>query len=235
MIRLFTPHDIAERRPIPLTAAQTHYALHVMRLKAGDGLLVFNGRDGEWRADIAALTKKSGVIAPVRQTRPQADTPPCALCPALIKKDKMDWVLQKAAELGATAIFPLITERSAPAASLNPARAQAIVAEAAEQCERLDVPVVHPPRTLSDFLQAIPADMTPVILAERGETRGDLPADKTPAFLIGPEGGFTPKETAAVLRRPDAVAIHLDGAILRAETAGIAALACRRWGNLFRR
>lgn len=235
MIRLFTTHDIAAGRTIPLTDAQTHYALHVMRLKAGDELLAFNGRDGEWRAEIAALTKKSGALTPLRQTRPQAETPPCALCPALIKKDKMDWVLQKATELGATAIFPLITDRSAPAASLNLTRAQAIVAEAAEQSERLDVPVVHPPQKLSDFLNVLPPEMTPVLLAERRETRGSVPANKTPAFLVGPEGGFAPREIAAVLRRPDAVARHLDGAILRAETACIAALACRRWGNMFRR
>jgi len=226
MIRLFTTDSLALGADVPLTEAQTHYLLHVMRQKAGAELTLFNGQDGAWTATLTTLTKKNGMARVHTQTQAQPSARPCILCPALIKKEPMDWLLQKATELGATEIRPMLTQRTV-VNRLNRGRAQAIVIEAAEQCERLIVPHVFDPQPLAEVLRNLPRDVQVIYLHERSTAPlPKIPATASVAFLIGPEGGFTPDEFELMARHPNAAALHLPGTILRAETAALAALSC---------
>lgn len=228
MIRLFTLSDLGAGQTLSLTPDHHHYLAHVMRQKPGDTVLFFNGRDGEWSGNIQALNKHDGTVCLTRQTRPQPTTDRLILCPALIKKENFDFVLQKATELGVSDIYPLHTQRTV-IGKLNATRANLIVREAAEQCERLTVPTIHAPTTPTHVLTALPPETIPVFLTERGHTTAPLTAGQTYAFFIGPEGGWTPAELAAFERAGQGIFWHLGETILRAETASIAALACCRF------
>ena len=224
MIRLFVPSDLSASAHISLSADQVHYLLHVMRRQVGDSLILFNGRDGEWLGSIISLDKKGGVLEIKEQQRPQPPARSLILCPALIKKEPFDFVLQKATELGVSDIFPLITDRTV-VHHLNTNRAGAILTEAAEQSERLTVPTLHNPAQLTDILSHLPKGTVPVCLSERGQTSAPLKANSSYAFFIGPEGGWTPTELS-LFEQNNAVFWHLGDTILRAETASLAALAC---------
>ena len=226
MIRLFVP-DFRSDSPVTLTPDAVHYLFHVMRLQAGDSFAVFNGRDGEWCVRLTTLNKKEGIFMAEKQLRPQRTPAPLILCPALIKKDPMDFVLQKATEIGVTAIYPLITERTV-VSRLNMDRARSTLIEAAEQSERLTVPELFEPQTPADVLRALPPDIQPICLAER-QTADFRPIAGNPyALFIGPEGGWTPTELD-LFRLKQVPFWHLEDTILRAETAAIAALACCRF------
>ena len=227
MIRLFTTYFLTANTSVSLTENQHHYLLHVMRLQAGDPVLLFNGTDGEWQANITVLSKKEGLLSVQHQTRPQSTPRSLILCPALIKKEPMDWVFQKATELGVTAIYPLITERTV-VSRLNLDRARLIVTEAAEQSERLSVPVLFDPMRPADLFRHLPGDVQPICLTERGETTFQSSL-KSPAILIGPEGGWSPAELE-LFHRSEVAFWHLGDTILRAETAALAALACCQFG-----
>ena len=227
MIRLFVPDRISGKQEVVLSDKQVHYLLHVMRQKEGDVIAVFNGYDGEWQAVIQELNKKKGVVSTNQQTREQVKERPLILCPALIKKENMDLVFQKATELGVTEIYPLITARTV-VPKLNKERAQSLLAEAAEQCERLSVPTLHEPQKLGDFLRDLNHEIRPVCLAERGTTR-IANSDGIRAFCVGPEGGWTPEELA-LFEKAGADFLHFGQTILRAETASIVALAYVGWG-----
>lgn len=225
MIRLFVSLPLTKGVEILPDEKQTHYLLHVMRLKENDPILVFNGTDGEWQAILRLKNKKTVLLCPKKQTRPQNVLPSCILCPALIKRENMELVFQKATELGVTEIFPVITQRTI-VRHLNRERAQAIVIEACEQSERLSCPVVHDPVPLFDLPDCLPAETHILFLSER-----DLPSNfisflGVPAFLIGPEGGFTAEETQWLKNQTRVLPLHLGDTILRAETASIAVLAC---------
>ena len=224
MIRLFVNAPLGLKKTVELAENQVHYLLHVMRQKEGDKLILFNGADGEWQGVIEVLNKKRGSVQTEKQLRPQGTESRIILCPALIKKENMDLVLQKATELGVSEIFPLITERTV-VAKLNLARAQSIVTEAAEQCERLTVPVVHEPVKVAELWSVLPAETQVVCLAERGKSSGERKENIVPALCIGPEGGWTDKELA-LFERKGAYFWHFGHTILRAETASIVALAC---------
>ena len=224
MIRLCVHAPLGDKKDVDLTENQIHYLLHVMRQKEGDYLSLFNGTDGEWQGIIRVLNKKQGVVEAVQQTRPQQEEPRLILCPAMIKKENMDLVFQKATELGVSEIFPLITERSV-VPKLNLERAQNIVTEAAEQCERMSVPIVHQPTKLVDLWGALPKGVQVVCSAERGKNIGAIKGNLVPALCIGPEGGWTEKELA-LFERQEACFWHFGHTILRAETAAIVALAC---------
>lgn len=224
MIRLFTKALLGAKQAVELSDDQVHYLLHVMRQKEGDRLSLFNGLDGEWLGVIETLNKKQGIVRLEQLNRPQEAEPSIILCPAIIKKENMDLVLQKATELGASEIFPLLTERTV-VPKLNLVRAQNIVTEAAEQCERLTVPTVHEPVKLVDLWRTLPQKVRVVCLAERGQTTQSDKGESVPALCVGPEGGWTEKELA-LFEKNKADFWHFGHAILRAETASIVALAC---------
>jgi 16S rRNA (uracil1498-N3)-methyltransferase len=207
-----------------LEEAQSRYLGTVMRRAVGDRLRLFNGRDGEWQARIVTLGKRGVLAEAEAMLRPQAPEPDHWLLLSIIKREALEWAVEKATELGASEIHLLITARSQPARP-NPERLRAIAIEAAEQCERLTVPVIHPPRPLDAVLRDWPTGRPLVAAIERG---GDAPPDgrSGPAgLLIGPEGGFDPKELDAMRRLPFLVPASLGPLILRAETAAIVGLA----------
>jgi len=224
MIRLFTKAPLGMKQVVELSDNQVHYLLHVMRQKEGDQVHLFNGCDGEWNGIIESLNKKQGIVRLEKLSRSQEKEPQVVLCPALIKKENMDLVFQKATELGVSEIFPLLTERTV-VPKLNLARAQSIVTEAAEQCERLSVPEVHEPVKIRDLWHVLPSGTQVICLAERGQSVGKICANFMPAFCVGPEGGWTEKELT-LFEKNEAVFWHFGHTILRAETASIVAMAC---------
>ncbi len=226
MIRLFVPSDLKTQQLVLLNENQIHYLFHVMRLKAGENILLFNGRDGEYRAVLTELSKNKGTARCETQTRAQKEEKPLNvwLCFAPIKKDNMDFVVQKATELGVDQLVPVMTKRTI--CKVNTERMRAQVIEAAEQCERLSVPVVKDPVKWETFLVDFPDDRTLYFLNERGAGVLSANAKKGTAFLVGPEGGFDEKELTALSAMPQAISMHLGRRILRAETASLVALAC---------
>ena len=226
MIRLFTPYPLKQNSVVPMTQKQVHYLFHVMRQKSGETVLLFNGKEGEWQAVIDTLDKKNGSFIPTYQTRLQDETQGDILAVALIKKDCFDFVLQKATELGVKEIIPLITARTV-VKQLNAERAQAILTEAAEQCERLDVPILHEVQTLQAFLKNTSQPI--VYLSERGTTSAGMSLGKKMCFAIGPEGGWHPDEIKLFQTYSNVSALNLGRLILRAETAAVSVLAAHRF------
>jgi 16S rRNA (uracil1498-N3)-methyltransferase len=228
LIRLFVAHDLAAGARIDAAPEQAHYLNHVMRLSAGDELRLFNGRDGEWAARVAGVNRRGCVLEALALSRPQAAGPDLELVVALVKRTRLETIVEKAAELGARRVRLVVTERT-NAERTNVARLAAIAIEAAEQTGRLDVPRIAPPEPLRGLLADWPSDQ-PLMFCDEA---GDAPpapaalAGRAPgpwAVLIGPEGGFSPKERAAIRALPAAVPVSLGPRILRADTAAIAAL-----------
>lgn len=227
--RLFVDAPLAAGNAVALTRDQTHYLASVMRAELGETALLFNGADGEWVARIAALAKAGAALVPERQTRPQAPEPDLWLLAAPLKKDRTDLVVEKAAELGASRLWPVFTRRT-NAGRVNSERLRAHLMEAAEQCERLTVPELAEPAALDKVLAEWPAERVLLFLDEGGggpplaEVLHGLPPGPL-ALLVGPEGGFDAEERRLIAARPFARAVGLGPRILRAETAAIAALA----------
>ncbi len=224
--RLYLDQPLAAGAEPPATPGQAHYLGSVLRRGAGDAVLLFNGRDGEWRARIAALRKDRGHFLVESQSRPPAPEPELRLLVAALKRDAMDWIAEKATELGATLIQPVFTRRSV-VDRVNTARLAAIAQEAAEQCERLAVPLVAEARPLHAVLDAW--DGTPLLVgAERAAAppiAGAAKRLRLPcAWLVGPEGGFERAELDDLGRRPFVSPVALGPRILRAETAALAGL-----------
>ena len=230
MIRLFVDSALKKDLPLTLTDQAVHYLLHVMRQKVGNEILCFNGKDGEWQCFIEELNKKNARIKPVFQTRLQETPEFCALCPALIKKDNLDLVIQKATELGVTDIFPLIT-RHTVVTYFNKERAFSIAQEAAEQSERLSVPHIHDPASVLTVVSKLPTNCTLYYLSERGTKSDTTQTSNTTAFFIGPEGGWHEEELSIFKKEKRFHELHLKGGILRAETACIAILSCWQLGR----
>ncbi len=230
MIRLFVSNELGMGADVALDEKACHYLLNVMRQKSGDKILCFNGRSGEWLAEIQLQGKKKASLHLLEQTRAQETPDFCAICPALIKKDNFDFVLQKATELGVTDIFPLLTDHTVHP-RLNQAHAEAICTEAAEQSERLTLPIVHTPCRIADLPSKLPADCGYFYLSEResGDKNPRLP--KKAAFLVGPEGGWSEKEKDFFKVHSNFIPLHFEGGILRAETASVAILACWQCGR----
>lgn len=224
-IRLFVDAALSEEGvEVAATPAQAHYLGNVMRRATGDVLRLFNGRDGEWRARIAAIRKdRAGFVLEAR-LRPQAPEADIWLVFAPLKRDAIDMLAQKATELGAAALLPVLTERT-NSERVNLARLSAIATEAAEQCERLTVPVIHPPRRLFDLLADWPADRRLIAAIERADVPPPPRLAGPAALLIGPEGGFSPAELDVLARHPLVTPASLGHLVLRAETAAIVGLA----------
>jgi 16S rRNA (uracil1498-N3)-methyltransferase len=225
-IRLHTPSELAAGAEVALDHRASHYLAKVMRARSGDVVRLFNARDGEWRAALA-VGRRDVLATLLARTRPPATEPGPVLAIAAIKRAKLELVVEKATELGVAAIRPLVTARGV-VDRVNQGRLAAIAGEAAEQCERLTVPEIAALEPLDVFL-ASRGGASPLYAAlERADARGLGEAvDRHGAgdLLIGPEGGFTAAERAAVAAAPGAVAVDLGPRILRAETAAIAGLA----------
>lgn len=228
MIRLFIPHDLSAGAELALDPGQSRYLAAVMRQAVGDELLLFNGRDGEWRAQVSAIAKRAVAVRAVSLERPQTAGPDLDLIVALVKRARVETVVEKAAELGARRVRLAITERTnADKARLD--RLSAIATEASEQTGRLDVPQVLAPVKLDRLI----ADWEPgrrlMFCDEAGDAMPVLQALKVEvpgpwAILIGPEGGFSPTERATLRALPFAVPVSLGPRILRADTAAIGAM-----------
>ena len=223
-IRLYVAAPLAAGDTIAASAQQAHYLGTVMRRGPGDAVRLFNGRDGEFSARIETIRRDRASLRVEQLLRPQAPEPDLWLVFALLKRDATDLVVQKATELGVAALHPVITERS-NTHRVNEDRLASIAIEAAEQCERLTVPHLHPPRPLADLLSTWPPDRRLFVAAERTEAPRITPSHGPAALLVGPEGGFAPAELDAIRQYPFVTAVSLGPRILRAETACIAGLA----------
>jgi len=229
-IRLYIDAALAAGLTVEATAAQAHHLATVMRRASGDPLRLFNGRDGEFAARIGPLGRDKASFHVEDRLRPQPREPDLWLVFALLKRDATDLVVQKATELGASALLPVITERTI-AGRVNEARLAAIAIEASEQCERLTLPRVLTPRPLTTVLREWQPARQLFAAAERAAAPAIRAANGPAALLVGPEGGFTPAELDALRAHPFVTVVSLGPRILRAETACIAGLALLQAGN----
>ncbi len=224
MLRLFVESTLEYSALVDATSSQAHYLGTVMRRSAGEPVRLFNGRDGEWAARIETLGRGKAAFRVDNRTRPQSPEADIWLVFALLKRDTTDLLVQKTTELGVSALLPVITERS-NTVRVNGDRLRAIAIEAAEQCERLTIPALHPPQKLAAALQAWPTARPLFAAFERADAPPIRPATGLSALLIGPEGGFGPHDRALLDRLPFVRPVSLGPRILRAETAAIAGLA----------
>ncbi len=226
--RLFVAPDLVAGATIALEAEQAHYLRQVMRRSPGDGVRLFNGRDGEWRGRLLELGRREAILALEERLRPQVPVRPLSLLFAPVKRAGTELIVQKATELGASRLQPVITRRT-ERAGLRPERLALIAREAAEQCERLDVPALEEAESLEAALADWPAARSLLFCDERAGAPAllDVVAGLAPpaGLLIGPEGGFDPAEHEMLHARPGVLAVSLGPRILRAETAALAALA----------
>lgn len=226
--RLFVEGDLGAGVAVPVDGNAAHYLISVMRVRQGDAVLLFNGRDGEWAARATAIRKRDLMLECVEQTKPLETVPDFWLCAAPIRKGRIDMVAEKACELGLARLRPVLTGR-AVVDRLNLDRLAAHMIEAAEQCGRTGVPALDPMVKLPQLLRDWPDGRHLFFADETGGApmREVFAAHPGPAaLLIGPEGGFTGEEREAIRAHPATVAISLGPRILRAETAAIAAAAC---------
>jgi 16S rRNA (uracil1498-N3)-methyltransferase len=223
--RLFVRQPLSDGSAVELDVGQANYLGNVLRMSAGAELLVFDGQSGEWFARIADATRKRMTLKIERKTRVSEVIPDVWLAFAPVKRAQTDWLVEKATELGAARLIPVMTRRTI-AERVKLERLEAISIEAAEQCGRTRLPEVAEPLLLAKFLDQRAPDR---ILYFADEAGGDPAAEafkSGPALiLIGPEGGFTDEERALVRAAPNSIAISLGPRILRAETAALAALA----------
>ena len=225
--RLFVEGPLAMGGARSIDGPQAHYLLRVMRVRAGDVVILCDDITGEWAAEVAEANKREVVLQPVEKLREREQVPDFWLCAALLKKDRFDLMLEKASELGVRRIQPVLARRCV-ADKLNLERARAIVAEAAEQCARTALPELAEPVRLDALLRSWPPERTLFFADETGGepaaaafVAGTGPA----ALLVGTEGGFDDAEREAVRALAQARAISLGPRILRGETASIAATA----------
>lgn len=224
--RLFVDAPLREGASVELDRDRAHYLQHVLRLAPGSTIELFNGRDGGWTATIDAFAKRGGDLTVQSLRRPQIASPDLWLCFAPLKRARIDLVVEKATELGVSRLIPVETRRTITD-RVNLDRLRAIASEAAEQCERLDVPVVEKPVSLPALLDGWDTTRTLHVAAESGVAKplGEALVPAPCAFLIGPEGGFDPAELDLLRSVPFVVAVGLGPRLLRAETAALAALA----------
>lgn len=231
--RLHVAADLHAGASLPLDRAQANYLLNVLRRKPEDPVLLFNGRDGEWRASLVPSGRKSADLMVVERTRPQNAAPDLHYLFAPLKSARLDYLAQKAVEMGAGTIRPVFT-RYTQGERINLERLGANVVEAAEQCGILAIPAVAEPARLPEALAALAperllvfcdedAPVADPVAALRGA--GDPAAPPPLAVLVGPEGGFAPEERDLIAARPNTVALSLGPRILRADTAAVAVLA----------
>jgi 16S rRNA (uracil1498-N3)-methyltransferase len=224
MIRLYVEAPLAAGIAVEATESQARYLNVVMRRAVGDVVHLFNGHDGEWTCRIAALSRGKAAVSVETLSRSQESDTDLWLAFAALKRDATDLVVQKATELGVSALLPVFTERT-NAARVNLDRLRAIAIEAAEQSERLTVPDIHPAVQLHELLAAWPAERSLFVARERATARLLTPATNPAALLIGPEGGFGPRDQKMLDGCRSVCQASLGPRILRAETAAIVGLA----------
>ncbi|MEX2201573.1 MAG: 16S rRNA (uracil(1498)-N(3))-methyltransferase [Dongiaceae bacterium] len=230
--RLYVDAPLGDGVPVLLDADRAHYLKNVLRLGPGAAIGLFNGRDGEWRARIDRLDRREARLIADAATRRQSASPDLWLVFAPLKRQRIDWLVEKATELGVARLLPVVTRRTVVArVNLDRLRAHAI--EAAEQTERLDVPIVDEPVTLEKLLSAWPSQREILLCAEAGDAQPladalnirrthNLPPM---AVMTGPEGGYAREELDALRALPFVTPVGLGPRILRADTAALAALA----------
>jgi len=224
--RLFVDQPLADGLELRIEGGQAHYLLSVMRMKAGSAIKLFDDRTGEWLAEIVAAGKRDLVVRTAAKLREREAVPDLWLCAAPIKRGRIDWVAEKASELGVARLIPVATRR-AVIDRLNADRLRAHMIEAAEQCERTALPQLDEMVPLDRLLRDWPEDRRLFFADEEGGAPL-LEAVRThpgpAAILIGPEGGFEASERDAIRALPAAVPVSLGPRILRAETAALAAI-----------
>ncbi|BCJ91677.1 ribosomal RNA small subunit methyltransferase E [Terrihabitans soli] len=227
--RLFLDEDLKAGAEIALSPEASNYLRNVLRLQAGSNVLVFNGRDGEWRAEIADAGKKKTALTAREQVRTQTSQGDLWYLFAPLKHARLDYMVQKAVEMGVTRLQPVMTRRT-QSGRVNLERMRANAVEAAEQCGILSLPEIEEPVALDKLLAAWPSDRSLIFCDEDTEqasplaalgklTRGKL------AVLIGPEGGFDDSERTLLSKLPQTATISLGPRVLRADTAAVVALA----------
>ncbi len=223
--RLFVAAPLAAGAELAVSEAQAHHLGTVLRMRAGEAVRLFSGTDGEWLATVAELRRGACRLAVERQLRVQEPEPDLWLVFAPLKRDATDLVVEKATELGVSALQPVFTERTV-AGRVAGERLLAIATGAAEQCERLSVPRLLPPLPLARLLvEWNPDRLLVAALERRGLPPPPALAGRRAALLVGPEGGFTPAELDLLLKHPLVIGAGLGARVLRAETAAIAGLA----------
>lgn len=220
--RLYTEEVLNNKGVIALSTGQAHYLNNVLRQKDGEAIRLFNGQDGEWLGVLQNLNKKSGEARLDKQIIPQpVNTKKIHLIFAPIKKNRLDWLIEKAVELGVSELHPVLTQNT-EVRKLKTERVTHQILEAAEQCERLDIPKLHEVQKLEALFDNWPKDIEIQACLERFDAQPIQNTDKDIAVLIGPEGGFTVEEKEAIAKF--ATPITLGDQILRSETAVIKAL-----------
>ena len=226
--RLYVQDDLRPQTPVLLTKQQCHFLKNVLRLDVGDAVGVFNGKDGEWHARINQLTKTQAELEPQALRQEQSNPPFLRLLFAPVKKDALNFLIEKGTELGVTIFQPVIT-RYTHVERVRVERLQTNAMEAAEQCGRLEIPTVLPPLALNEVLNNLSEEDQFLACLESGEaqpfTALNLHADKSTSILIGPEGGFSEEELASLRNHSSVRSLSLGPRILRAETAAVSAVA----------
>lgn len=228
--RLFVDAALVQDARVPLDRDQSNYLGNVLRLAAGAEVLAFNGRDGEWQAAIEGRKRPDGLVI-LQQTRPQDRLPDLTYVFAPLKHARLDYMVQKAIEMGAAALQPVLT-RFTQASRVNTERMRANVVEAAEQCGILSIATVAEPVPLERFLSQRAAGRLLIFCDEAAEVQDPVQSLQNTReagggtdVLIGPEGGFAEEERALLLRQPKILRLALGPRIMRADTAAVAALA----------
>lgn len=237
--RLYVPADLHANVDIVLDPGQSAYLVKVMRAKPGDPVRLFNGRDGEWQADVAKADKRACMVTPRERLCEQVPVPDLELAFAPVKRSRSEFIAEKATELGVRKIQPVrtrFTNQHLP----KPERLQSISMEAAEQTERLDLPEFGEELPLIEWLNDLALERTLVFCDEARAGRGDtfaqmtaLPLSSPVSVLIGPEGGFSDEERKVLQARPNTLILSLGPRILRADTAAVAVLTLvqAQWGD----
>ena len=228
--RLYVVDDLAHEASLNLPAEKAHYVTNVLRMRVGDRLAVFNGRDGEWQAEVAGIKKGNCGLRIVERLRPQTPDPDLWLAFAPLKRARVDWLAEKAGELGAALLWPVMTRRT-NADRVNVERLSTIAIEAAQQCGRLSITSVRAPIAFDRLFNEWPSNRRLFVLDESGGGRPLAEAltmyiGEAAGFLIGPEGGFAPEEAAHWRDAKFVTPVGLGPRLLRAETAAIAAISC---------
>jgi 16S rRNA (uracil1498-N3)-methyltransferase len=228
--RVYIAQRLTEGAAVTLDAAQAHRLRHVLRLGAGSAVAAFNERDGEWLCRLVEESRRDAALIPEHRRKAGEPEIDLWLLFAPIKRARLDWLIEKATELGAAALVPVWTART-QSERLNETRLSAIATAAAEQSERLSIPAVRAPERFDKIIANWPAERRLVVCDETGggapiaDALGGLRAAQPAALLIGPEGGFTDAELDALSKLPIVTRVGLGPRVLRAETAAVAALA----------